>query len=85
MNKIEDTDKIANLVEFIINFNEQNKEGHVLKILTPNQMLSRLPIFLVQLRAGNNAEKLKNEMMQILYSCRQKFTKQIYESLIDIN
>ena len=85
MNKIEDTDKIANLVEFIINFNEQNKEGHVLKILTPNQMLSRLPIFLVQLRAGNNAEKLKNEMRQILYSCRQKFTKQIYESLIDIN
>ena len=48
-------------------------------------MLSRLPIFLVQLRAGNNAEKLKNEMRQILYSCRQKFTKQIYESLIDIN
>ena len=48
-------------------------------------MLSRLPIFLAQLRAGNNAEKLKNEIRQILYSFRQKFTKQIDESLIDIN
>ena len=85
MNKIKDTDKIANLVEFILNFNEQNKEGHILKILTPNQMISRLPIFLAQLRAGNNAEKRKNEIRQILYSFRQKFTKQIYESLIDIN
>ena len=39
-----------------------------LKILTPNQMLSRLPISLAQLNAGNNSEKLKNENRQLLYS-----------------
>ena len=33
-----------------------------------NQMLSRLPISLAQLKAGNNSEKLKNEIRQILYS-----------------
>ena len=42
-------------------------EGSGLKILTPNQMLSRLPITLAQLKAGNNSEKLKNEIRQ-LYS-----------------
>ena len=43
-------------------------EGKGLKILTPNQMLSRLPISLAQLKAGNNSEKLKNEIRQLLYS-----------------
>ena len=48
-------------------------------------MFSRLPITLAQLK-GNNSEKLKNEIRQILYSlCRsKKLTKQIYKSLIDI-
>ena len=57
-----------------------------LKILTPNQMLSRLPISLVQLKAGNNSEKLKNEIRQLLYSlCRsKKLTKKLYKSFIDI-
>ena len=39
-----------------------------LKIITLNQMLSRLPITLAQLKAGNNSEKLKNEIRQLLYS-----------------
>ena len=39
-----------------------------LKILTPNQMLSRLQISLAKLKAGNNSEKLKNEIRQLLYS-----------------
>ena len=43
-------------------------QGEGLKILTPNQMLSRLPISLAQLKAGNNSEKLKNEIRQLLYS-----------------
>ena len=49
-------------------------------------MLSRLPIALTQLNAGNNSEKLKNEIRQISYSlCRsKKLAKQIYKSLIDI-
>ena len=49
-------------------------------------MPSRLLITLVQLKAGNNLEKLKNEIMQILYSLyrSKQLTKQIYKNLIDI-
>ena len=49
-------------------------------------MLSRLPISLAQLKAGNNSEKLKNEIRQILYSLYrfEKLTKKLYKSLIDI-
>ena len=61
-------------------------QGKGLKILTSKQMLSRLPISLAQLKAGNNSEKLKNEIRQLLNSlCRsKKLTKQIYKSLINI-
>ena len=45
----------------------KNQPGQGLKILTPNQMLSRLPISLAQLKAGNNSEKLKKEIRQLLY------------------
>ena len=40
----------------------RNQPGKCLKILTPNQMLSRLPISLGQLKARNTSEKLKNEI-----------------------
>ena len=46
----------------------RNQGGQVTKILTPEQMLSRLPISLAQLKAGNSSEKLKNEIRQLLYS-----------------
>ena len=46
----------------------RNQQGQGLKILTPDQMLSRLPITLAQLKAGNNSEKLKNGIRQLLYS-----------------
>ena len=46
----------------------RNQQGKDLKILTPNQMLSRLPSSLAQLKAGNNSDKLKNEIRQLLYS-----------------
>ena len=64
----------------------RNEQGQGLKILTPNQMLGRLPISLAQLKAGNNSEKLKNEIRQLLYSLyrSKKLTKQLYKSLIDI-
>ena len=42
--------------------------GTGLKRLTPQQMLARLPISLAQLYAGNNSQKLKNEIRQLLYS-----------------
>ena len=66
--EIEQPDKILKIVEEILEFNKQNQSGKGLKILTPNQMLSRLPITLAQLKAGNNSEKLKIEIRQLLYS-----------------
>ena len=62
-------DKILEIVEEILIFNKENwvQQGLGLKILTPNQMLSRLPITLAQLKAGNNSEELKNEIRQLLY------------------
>ena len=85
--KIEENDKVIDIAELILCFNEENQqEGLGLKILTPNQMLSRLPIYLAQLKAGNNAEKLKNEIRQLLYSLyrSKKLTKQLYRSLVDV-
>ena len=46
----------------------RNQQGKDLKILTPNKMLSRLAISLVQLKTGNNSEKLKNEIKQLWHS-----------------
>ena len=62
---------------------EQSAKG--LKILTPNQMLSRLPITLAQLKAGNNSQKLINEIRQLLHSLyrSKKLTKTIYNHLIN--
>ena len=46
----------------------REQEGTGLKILTPNQMLKRLPIAFAQVKAGNNQESLLNEIRQIVYS-----------------
>ena len=82
--KVEKPDKIVKVVKRILKFNKQNQKGQGLKILTPNQMLSRLPISLAQLKAGNNSEKLKNEIRQLLYSLyrSKNMTKQVYNNLI---
>ena len=76
--KIEENEKIKIIVECILDFNQLDQSGQVLKILSLKQMLSRLPISLVQLKAGNNSEKLKNEIKQLFYSLyrSKKFTKQ---------
>ena len=50
-----------------------------LKVLTPKQMLQRLPIVLAQVKAGNNSENLLNEIRQIIYSLYQ--TKEINENV----
>ena len=47
---------------------KKNIPGSGLKILTPQQMLARLPILLAQIKAGNNSRELKNETRQLLYS-----------------
>ena len=82
--EIEQPDKILKIVKEVLEFNRQ-QQGLGLKILTTDQMLSILPISLAQLNAGNNSEKLKNKIRQLLYSLHRskKLTKQIYKSLID--
>ena len=57
--------EIVNIVEKILDFNRQKRREN-LKKLTPSQMLSILLISLAQLKAGNNSEKLKNEIRQLL-------------------
>ena len=82
----EDPESVVEIVEKILKFNKQNQQGQGIKILTPNQMLNRLPIALAQLQAGNNSNKLKNEIRQLLYSLyrSKNMTEQIYKSLIGI-
>ena len=61
---------------------KQNEtKGTGIKILTPKQMLQRLPIALAQVKAGNNSQNLLNEIGQIIYSLyhRKKITKQVYQ------
>ena len=62
----------------------KNQEGTGLKILTPKQMLQRLPIALAQVKAGNNSESLLNEIRQIVYSLYQskQITKKVYNNII---
>ena len=83
--EIEDPELIVKIVEEILKFNKQNQQGQGLKILTPNQMLNRLPIALAQLQAGNNSNKLNNEIRQLLYSLyrSKNMTKQVYKNLMN--
>ena len=68
-------------------FKEKSKstKGRGLKILTPKQMLQRLPIALAQVKSGNNSENLLNEIRQILYSLYQskQITKKVYKNIIE--
>ena len=82
--KVESPNEIVDIVEKILSFNRQ-QQGQGLKILTPSPMLSRLPISLARLKAGNNSEKLKNEIRQLLYSLyrSKKLTKTLYNNLIN--
>ena len=51
--EIEKPSEIIDIVEKNLEFNKQNEQGQGLKILRPDQMLSRLPITVAQLKAGN--------------------------------
>ena len=65
---------------------EEVKGGKGLKILTTNKFLTRLLILLVQIKAGNKSNELKNEFRQILYLLYQHntITKKVYNSLIKL-
>ena len=68
------------------NYNAKKNEtgGKGFKILTPKQMLERLPIALAQVKVGNNSEKLLNEIRQIVYSLysSKQVTKKVYNNII---
>ena len=73
----ENPNEIVGIAKNIFEFNRQQQRQR-LKILTPSQMLSRLPISLAQFKDGN-PEKLKNEIRQLLYSFyRSKDLTKIY-------
>ena len=72
---------------FQVSKESQKGEGvnEMLRILTPNQMLKRLPIALAQIKAGNNSEILLNEIRQIVYSLyrSKEITKKVNNNIIN--
>ena len=96
--KNEKLDLLAGLDEKILDINEllnipdlkseesaaQRQQGQGLKILTP-KTITRFPILLAQLKAGNNSQKLKNEIRLLLYSLyrSKNLNKTIYNSLMN--
>ena len=86
--KILDINKLIDMPELETEeFDEQrrNQQGQGLKILTPKQMIIRLPVLLVQLKAGINSERLKSEIRQIVYSLYRlrNLSKTIYNNLVN--
>ena len=73
--EIEDPELIVEIVEKIVKFNKQNEQGEGTKILTPNQMLSRLIII---------QKNLKIKIRELLYSLyrSKNMTKQVHNNLI---
>ena len=71
-------------IDYEANQNETKKDVKGLKILTPKQMLQRLPRALAQVKAANNSESSLNEIRQIAYSLYQskKITKKVYNNII---
>ena len=65
INLLTDNAKIRS--EAIYKAKQNKKTGTGLKILTPKQMLQRLPIALAQVKAGNNSEGLLNEIRHCLF------------------
>ena len=63
----------------------KEKQRKRLKILTPKQMIQRIPIALAQVIAGNTFKDLLNEMRQVMYSLyrAKEITKKVYSNLIN--
>ena len=76
--------ELKRIIEGIFSIPSGSQSGEGLKILTPQQMFTRLPILLAQIKAGNNSRELKNETRQLLYSLyrSKKISKTVYKNLI---
>ena len=63
----------------------KTKNGKGLKILTPKQMLQRLPIVFAQVKTGNTSGNVPNEIRQILYSLygAKKSPKKVYNTIMN--
>ena len=95
LNVIKNVDNLYNsrqaAIDFFIEYTERVSEakfrskqkGTGLKILTPNQILKRLPIALAQIKAGNNSESLLNEIRKIVYALyrSKEITKKVYNNI----
>ena len=70
--------------ESIYRSKHDETKGRGLQILTPKQMLQRLPIALAQVKSGNNLKHLLNEIRKIVYSLYQsnRITKKVYNNII---
>ena len=80
----ENPNKIVDIAQNILDINKQQK-GKGIKVLTPKQMVQRLPIALVQVKAGNRSENLPNAINQIIYSSYQEneITKRVYNNIMN--
>ena len=63
---------------------QDKTKGTGLKIVTPKQMIQRLPIALAQVKAGNDSKNLLNKIRQIVYFLHQsnEITKIVYNNII---
>ena len=61
------------------------KHGKGLKLLAPKQMIQRLPIALLQVKASKTSEILLNEVRKIIYSLYQskEITRKVYNNTIN--
>ena len=59
--------------------------GEGIKILTPKQMLHRLPIALAQVKAGNTSKILLTEIIKIIYSLfgAKEISKKVYNNIMN--
>ena len=82
-----DQDKRKSVIEAFsrLSDKEEPEIGKGLKIMTPKQMITRLPNLSAQKEAGNNSQKLNNEIRQTIYSLyrSKNLSKTVYNHLIN--
>ena len=66
-------------------YNRKVSDYSNLKIISPKQMLQRLPIAHVQVKVGNTSENLLNDIRQIIYSLYQatEITEKLYDNIMN--
>ena len=74
----------GSMISMILEAKREAVKRTGLKILTPKQMLQRLPIALVQVKTGNKLENLLNEIRQIVYSLYllKEITKKVCNKIV---